>query len=131
MQMTYGFWIRTRQDPPRAVRWEPQVREDGTVTNRGRGWVEVLPHGATREAERFLAADVELAGPHEWLSYYPGPEEPVCGWGRPRLPRGNMQYCPRQRAGDDPFCKKHMAELEGSEGEEEHDREADGDAHTE
>ncbi len=118
-QMMYGFWIRTRQDPPRAVRWEPQEHEDGRQSFRGKGWIEVLPHGVQRAAERFHAADVEMAGPHEWLTYYPATGEPLCGW--MEVPG---QYCPRlRRVTDDviqPFCPKHQAELEGSVGEENH-----------
>lgn len=114
-----GFWIRTKQEPYRAVRWEPQRHEDGRQKFRGQNWVEVLRHGATRPAERFYGADVEPAGPHEWLSYYPAVHEPVCGWGRPRLPDGVMQYCPRTREVTDgaiqPFCAKHQLELQGEE----------------
>lgn len=119
----FGFWVRTKQAPYRAVRWEVQRHEDGRESLRGRGWVEVLAHGEDREPQRFFAADVELAGPHEWLSYYPAASEPICGWGRPRLPEGDTQFCPRQRenAADgqlEPFCRRHMTELLGSAGEE-------------
>lgn len=116
----FGFWVVTKQNPRRAVRWEEARHEDGRVSTRGRNWVEVLEHGTTREPERFYKADVELAGPHEWLTYYPAVNEPVCGWGKPRLPDGSMQYCPRQREQDQPFCRRHMTELEGSEREEPH-----------
>ncbi len=108
---TYGFWIRTKLAPYRAVRWEDQAHGDGRQSFRGKNWVEVLPHGEDREPEHFFTADVEPVGPHEWLSYYPGADEPVCGWGRPRLPDGAMQYCPRQRDEGQPFCDKHMMEL--------------------
>lgn len=120
----YGFWVATKLAPRRAVRWDVgALHEDGRPKFRGRNWVEVLPHGSTRTPERFHAADVELVGPHEWLTYYPGAEEPVCGWGRPRLPLGEMQHCPQNREEGDPFCRKHMAELARSEGEETHDHE--------
>ena len=107
----YGFWVRMRRAPFSAVRWEAQTREDGRPSYRGKNWVEVLPHGVTREPERLYTADVETAGPHEWLDYYPGADEPVCGWGRPRLPDGGMQYCPRMREEGQPFCQKHLHEL--------------------
>lgn len=107
----WGFWTRTNKAPFRAVRWEAKLREDGRRSFHGKNWVEVLPHGEEREPERFHTADVESAGPHEWLDYYPASDEPVCGWGRPRLPAGEMQYCPRKRAEGQPFCQKHMHEL--------------------
>ena len=108
----WGFWVRTKVAPFRAVRWEPQKHKDGQRQSfRGRNWVEVIPHGEDREPERFFAVDVEYAGPHEWLDYYPALNEPVCGWGRPRLPAGDMQYCPRLREKDQPFCQKHLHEL--------------------
>ena len=116
--MKYGFWVRTKQDPPRMVRWVPQTHEDGRQSLRGRNWVEVLPHGERRVPERFNVADVELAGPHEWLAYYPAVHQPVCGWGRPRLPDGATVYCPRTREENNPFCNQHTAELTGSAGEE-------------
>lgn len=119
----FGFWVGTKQTPRRAVRWEAARHEDGRESRRGRVWVEVLPTGSSRAPQRFFAADVELVGPHEWLTYHPGADEPVCGWGRPRLPDGGMQYCPKGREEDQPFCRTHMAELEGSEGEETHDNE--------
>lgn len=107
----FGFWIATKLAPRRAVRWEATRLEDGRETLRGRNWVEVLPHGEKRVPLRFFAAEVEHVGPHEWLTYYPAVDEPVCGWGRPRLPEGEMQYCPRIREEDDPFCRMHMSEL--------------------
>lgn len=110
-QQQFGFWIGTKQAPRRAVRWEKTFKEDGRETLRGKNWVEILPHGESRTPERFFAADVELIGPHEWLEYYPAVDEPVCGWGRPRLPEGEMQYCPRTREESEPFCRTHMAEL--------------------
>lgn len=121
----YGFWVGTKLMPRRAVRWEATVHEDGRTSLRGRNWVEVLEHGETRQPERFHAADVELVGPSEWLTYYPGVEEPVCGWmDRPG------HYCPRAREVTDgavqPFCPRHEAELQGSEGEEEHARGNEG-----
>lgn len=117
----YGFWLRTKRPPFRAVRWEAQAHEDGRQSFRGRNWVEVLPQGATWEAERFFSADIEAAGPHEWLTYLPGTREPVCGWGKPRLPDGEMQYCPRSRTDDNAFCRLHMAEM--ARGEEKDARE--------
>jgi len=111
----YGFWIGTKSAPRRAVRWEPKERPDGRQTYRGRNWVEVLEHGVSREPERFYGADVEAVGPHEWLTYYPAAGEPVCGWGRPRLPDGGMQYCPRIRQDDKPFCRMHETEIQGEE----------------
>lgn len=119
--MRYGFWVRTKQDPVRQVRWEPQRHEDGRQSFRGRNWVEVLPHGERRPPERFAAADVVLAGPSDALPYYPAADEPVCGWGRPGLPDGQMHYCPRTREPNDPFCPQHTAELNSSEGEEPHE----------
>lgn len=116
----WGFWIATKAAPRRAVRWERVQHEDGRNSMRGRNWVEVLEHGSTRTPERFHGADVEMVGPHEWLTYYPAVNEPVCGWGRPHLPDGGMQYCPRQRQEGQAFCKRHMTELNSSEGEEEH-----------
>lgn len=107
----YGFWIRTKQAPFRAVRWEQQLREDGRQSFHGKRWIEILPHGEDREPEHFYTADVEPVGPHEWLTYYPAVDEPICGWGRPRLPEGQMQYCPRLREADEAFCRTHMAEL--------------------
>lgn len=111
----WGFWVRTKLAPHRAVRWEPQFHEDGRRSFRGQNWVEVLPQGTDRIPERFFAADVERAGPHEWLTYYPHPQEPVCGWAREP---GVAQYCPRLRGDEQPFCPKHMAELEAPQGEE-------------
>lgn len=111
----WGFWVVTKQEPRRAVHWIQAQHEDGRPSLRGRNWVEVLEHGVTRDPETFHGADVELAGPHEWLTYYPAVDEPVCGWGRPRLPDGSMQYCPRQREAEQPFCRKHMTELQGEE----------------
>lgn len=125
----YGFWVGTKLMPRRAVRWEDARHEDGRPSLRGRNWVEVLAHGETHTPERFHAADVELVGPNEWLTYYPSAEDPVCGWGRPRLPHGAMQYCPRKREEGDPFCRLHMTELTSSEGEEEHARGNEG-SHT-
>jgi hypothetical protein len=117
--MRYGFWVRMKLHPFRAVRWEPDRHEDGRQTFRGKNWVEVLAHTEDREPERFHAADVELAGPHEWMHYYPAANEPVCGW---MVEPG--KYCPRSRAvtGDaiQPFCPKHQAEL--TAGEESNDR---------
>lgn len=110
-----GFWIATKRGPRRAVRWEPAQHEDGRTTMRGRNWVEVREHGSIHTAERFHGADVEMVGPHEWLTYYPAADEPICGWGRPRLPEGDMQYCPRLRAQDQAFCARHMSELQGEE----------------
>lgn len=107
----YGFWIRTKNAPYRAVKWVPVKHEDGRQSFRGRNWVEVLQHGDTRDPETYYTADVEPAGPHEWLDYYPAVTEPTCGWGRPRLPDGGMQYCPRTRDADQPFCPTHMAEI--------------------
>lgn len=107
----YGFWVRTKLAPFRAVRWEEQRHEDGRQSYRGKNWVEVLPHGEDREPERFFTADVETAGPHEWLEYYPAVREPVCGWGQPRMPHGKTLFCPAARRGDDAFCPKHMAVL--------------------
>lgn len=121
----WGFWVGTRRAPRRAVRWETTRLEDGRETRRGRNWVEILPHGSTREPERFFASDVEYVGPAEWLTYYPAVDEPICGWGRAR-PEGGMQYCPRScRETDDgereAFCPAHMRELSAPEGEEQHD----------
>lgn len=117
-----GFWIGTKRDPRRAVRRIQAVRKDGKQSTRGRLWVEILPYDeyGNRDPERFNAADVEHVGPHEWLTYYPHPDEPVCGWGRPRLPEGGMQFCPRpRREGQDgkleAFCPQHMRELRGEE----------------
>lgn len=118
--MKFGFWVGTKLMPRRAVRWESATRDDGRATLRGRNWVEVLPIGERRSAERFFAADVELVGPSEWLDYYPAADEPICGWGRPRLPDGRIQHCPRSREDDQAFCRRHMTELTSSEGEEEH-----------
>lgn len=122
---SFGFWIGTKRAPRRAVRWENAQLEDGRASMRGRNWVEVLSHAehGKREPERFFGADVEYIGPHEWLTYHPHVDEPVCGWGRPRLPEGEMQYCPRVRqvtpAGQrEAFCPAHMRELQGSQGEE-------------
>jgi len=115
-QMAYGFWVRSKQTR-RAVRWEPQRHKDGRQSFRGRGWVEVLEHGATRAPEKFHAADVELVGPHQWLDYYPGVDEPVCGWAKEP---GRNEFCPRQRHEGEPFCRRHMAELNDSAGEETH-----------
>jgi len=110
----YGFWIRTKLNPYCAVRWEPATHDDGRATYRGRNWVEVLPHGEIREADRYFAADVELVGPHEYLSYYPAVNEPVCGW---MVEPG--KYCPRPRGvtseAIQPFCPKHQAELSAGE----------------
>lgn len=114
-QQKYGFWVRTKNAPHRAVRWEAPPRDDGSPSFRGRNWVEIREHGATHEPMRFYAKDVEVRGPHEWLTYYPEAGSPICGWGRPRLPRGDMQYCPRVREADEPFCRAHMAELQGEE----------------
>lgn len=107
----YGFWTRTKNQPFRAVRWEASVRDDGRQSFHGKNWVEVLAHGEEKEPQRFYTADVEAAGPSEWLEYYPAVNEPVCGWGRPRLPHGGMQYCPRKREEGQPFCQKHIHEL--------------------
>jgi hypothetical protein len=119
----WGFWIRTKQTPPRAVRWDPQRHEDGRRSFRGANWVEVLPHGVTREPERFFAADVEHAGPHEWMTYFPMVGEPICGWAKDSTGR---QFCPRRREDDQPFCPKHMTELESSTAEESHGRGQEG-----
>lgn len=126
-QMAYGFWVRTKQAPHRAVRWAPQRHDDGRESFRGKGWTEVLEHGEDREPEQFYGADVELVGPHEWLDYYPATNEPVCGWGRPRLPKGEMQYCPRRREEGEPWCRLHMHEL----GEETNARAGEADSHPE
>ncbi len=116
----FGFWIGTRRQPRKAVRWDQQYREDGKRLMRGANWVEIMPQDeyGTRDPDRFFAADVETVGPYEWLPYYPHPDEPVCGWGRPRLPEGGMQYCPRpRREGPDgkpeAFCPQHMREIQG------------------
>lgn len=105
----YGFWVRTKTAPYRAVKWDPQRHEDGRQSFRGRNWVEVLPHGIHRAPERFFTADVEAAGPHEWLSYYPPTTELICGWGD--TTHTPVRYCPRKRTQAEPFCRKHMAEL--------------------
>lgn len=107
----YGFWTRTKTAPYRAVVWEPQRHEDGRQSFRGRNWVEVLAHGEDREPERYFTHEVETVGPHEWLTYYPEIKAPVCGWGRPRLPDGVMQHCPRRRRDGAAFCPYHEAEL--------------------
>lgn len=119
----FGFWVGTKRTPRRAVRWEPTLLEDGRESLRGRNWVEVLAYGHERqEPERFFGADVELVGPAEWITYYPAVDEPICGWGRPRLPGGDMQYCPRTRRVAEgqleAFCPAHMRELHALEGEE-------------
>jgi hypothetical protein len=111
----WGFWIRTKQTPHRAVRWETQRHEDGRESFRGRNWVEILPHGEDRTPERFFTADVEYAGPYEWLSYYPDINTPLCGWGERREAHGAIQYCPRKRTEGQPFCPKHTLELVGEE----------------
>lgn len=121
----WGFWVGTKQAPRRAVRWEETQHEDGRTTLRGRNWVEVLADGHGGDTpERFFGADVEMVGPHEWLTYRPTTDEPVCGWGRPRLPDGVMQYCPRTRrvahGQTEAFCPAHMRELSAPEGEEAH-----------
>lgn len=107
----WGFWTRTKQAPFRAVIWDAPPREDGKRSFHGKGWVEVLAYGEDREPKWFYTADVEAAGPHEWLEYYPDPTSPVCGWGRPRLPEGGIQYCPRKREEGQPFCQRHIHEL--------------------
>lgn len=123
----FGFWIGTKQTPRRAVRWEPKERPDGRQTYRGKNWVEVLEHGVSREPERFYGADVEAVGPSEWLTYYPAVNEPICGWRELRDAGTGPQewYCPRIRPVNNesvqPFCARHEAELNGSEGEETHD----------
>ena len=113
-EMRRGFWVRTRQDPPRAVKWDPKLTPSGRPTYRGDRWVEVLPYGTRRAPERFYAADVTLAGPHEHLAYYPAVDEPVCGWGY-----GDGTFCPRMRSVLDGvpqvFCPRHEAELQGEE----------------
>jgi hypothetical protein len=116
----WGFWAGTKTAPRRAVRWDPVQHPDGRQSFRGRNWVEVLPHGEDREPERFFGADIEAVGPHEWLTYYPAAGEPICGWGRPRLPDGGMQYCPRTRVGDAAFCPQHMIEVQGEDTHAEH-----------
>lgn len=120
----FGFWVGTKRAPRRAVRWEATRLDDGRETLRGRNWVEVLPQGQNRNPERFFASEVEMVGPDEWLTYFPALNEPVCGWGRPRLPKGEMQYCPRTvREADgqrEAFCPRHMRELQAPEGEENH-----------
>lgn len=125
--MKFGFWVGTRQAPRRAVKWEPTRLEDGRETLRGKNWVEVMEHGESREPERFHGADVENVGPHEWLTYYPAVNEPVCGW-----MESEGQYCPRPRAvtsdAVQPFCRRHEDQLQG---EEEHGGEEQGDTRTE
>ena len=122
-QIKFGFWVRTKQAPYRAVRWERTFHDDGRETLRGRNWVEVLPHGEEeRTPARFFAADVELAGPHDRLTYYPAANEPVCGWQEASWIESG-EFCPRMReaAADgelEAFCRRHMTELTGSEGEE-------------
>lgn len=118
-EMRWGFWTRTKQDH-RAVRWEDQRHEDGRQSFRGRNWVEVLPHDdQEREPDRFFGADIELAGPHERLTYYPAASEPVCGWQEAAWIAAG-EFCPRVRErtaeGElEPFCRKHMRELQGEE----------------
>lgn len=126
----FGFWIGTKLDPRRAVYWQVTYDDQGRMKRKGRNWVEVLPHGVSREPARFAAAEVEMVGPHEWLTYYPEADAPICGWGRPRLPDGAMQYCPKDREEGEPFCRAHMAELQSSEGEEQNGPGEDG-SHTE
>lgn len=111
----YGFWVSTKQAPRRVVRWDAPLRDDGRASYHGKNWVEVLPHGVSREPERFYTADVEYVSPAEWLDYYPGVTEPICGWGRPRLPDGKMQYCPRLREAGEPWCAKHKHEMDTEE----------------
>lgn len=118
----FGFWIGTKREPRRAVRWQQTFREDGRRSLRGPNWIEIMPYDqyGKREPERFYAADVENVGPHEWLSYYPHPDEPVCGWGRPRPPEGVMQFCPRPRERGESgallaFCPQHMGEFKREE----------------
>lgn len=110
----WGFWVRTKLNPHSAVRWVGPKHEDGRQSYRGKNWVEVLPHGEDREPDRYFAADVELVGPHEYLSYYPAVNEPVCGW---MVEQG--KYCPRLREitsqAIQPFCPKHQAELSAGE----------------
>lgn len=118
----FGFWVRTKLSPHRAVKWEPETTEDGRQTQRGQRWVEVLAHGERRIPKRFYAAEVEAVGPHEWLSYYPAVDEPVCGY-----MEAEGRYCPRARAitsdAIQPWCPKHEAELSAPPGEESDDSE--------
>lgn len=112
--LKFGFWVREKKSR-RAVRWEAARHPDGRESLRGRNWVEVLPHGEEREPERFFAADVELAGPHDYLTYYPAADEPVCGWSEKP-----GEFCPRvrERAADgnlEPFCRKHQTHIQGEE----------------
>lgn len=121
-----GFWMRTKQPPYRAVKWSVALHPDGRQTFRGRRWVEVLAHGEEgREPSTFFGEEVTPAEPTQWLDYYPAVDEPVCGWGRPRLPDGEMQFCPQPRTEGQAFCPRHITELNGSEGEENHGGEDD------
>jgi len=104
----YGFWTRTKNAPYRAVQWEPQTHEDGRQSFRGRNWVEVLPHDDGGESKRFLTSEVETVGPNEWLDYYPSTDSMICGWEWWDKPGA---YCPRKREVVEPFCPKHMIEL--------------------
>lgn len=106
--LKYGHWIRTRAAPYRAVVWCPEERADGTTSNRGRAWREVLGVGERRQPETFLAAEVVLAPPSEPMDYCPSPDEPVCGY---LLGREPDRYCPRYRAKDAFFCPQHEAEF--------------------
>lgn len=125
----WGFWIGTKASPRRAVKMVPERHEDGRESRRGRIWVEVLEHGSRREPERFYGADVEIIGPHEWLTYYPAVNEPVCGWREIRDAGDGPKewYCPRRREVTEgafqPFCRRHEYEagLQSPEGEESHD----------
>lgn len=116
-----GFWVRTKLPPYRAVVWNAPPREDGLRSWHGPNWLVIQPEGDTSEPRRLFGADVEPVGPNEWLTYHPRLDSPLCGWGRPRLPDGGMQYCPRERAAtdgvQDAFCARHMTELTSSEGE--------------
>jgi hypothetical protein len=105
----YGFWIRTKLDPIRAVKWAPETLPDGRTRVNGRCWQEILASGATHEPEHFLGVDVTPAPATEPMPYAPAPGEPVCGWRLAQeAPGGARQYCPRSVVPGE-LCTPHAA----------------------
>lgn len=105
----YGFWIRTKLDPIRAVKWAPETLPDGRTRVNGRCWQEVLPATApTREPVHFLGDEVTPAPPTEPMPYAPAPGEPVCGWQLEGSSGEAQRYCPRSVVPGE-LCAPHAA----------------------
>lgn len=103
-----GLWVRTVQPPYVAVKWVPELKEDGTRKLQGQRWEEILPANSRRRKPKlFRAEDVTSVPPTEPMAYPPRKGSGLCGW---RLqPQDPERYCAR-RATTGNLCALHEAE---------------------